>query len=128
MYGVIRRFNVMEGQTHRVLTQIQQGYAREVAALHGFVSYHIIDGGDGTLVSSSLFQTKADAEAAGHHAAAWVKEHIARMLRIAPVIVSGEVKVRAVQPEGAQPSQAAAPAPQPAHPAPPRFSALREAR
>src|SRR5918997_4951973 len=107
MYGLIRRFNVMEGQTHRVLTQIQQGYAKEVATLSGFVSYHIIAGGDGTLVSSSLFQTKADADAAQHHAAAWVKEHIARMLKIAPVIVSGEVKVQATRPGAEQPGQAA---------------------
>jgi len=127
MYGVIRRFNVMEGQTHRVLTQIQQGYAREVATLQGFVSYHIIDGGDGTLVSSSLFQTKADADAAQHHAAAWVKEHIARMLKIAPVIVSGEVKVQATRPQAEQPGpadQATAPK-HPPRPEPPRFSALR---
>ena len=127
MYGVIRRFNVMEGQTHRVLTQIQQGYAREVAALHGFVSYHIIDGGDNTLVSSSLFQTKADAEAAGHHAAAWVKEHIGRLLRIAPVIVSGEVRVQAMPPQAGQPGPAdqATPPKHPPRPEPPRFSALR---
>lgn len=121
MYGVIRRFNVVEGHAHRVLTQIQQGYAREVVTLHGFVSYHIIDGGDGTLVSSSLFETRADAEEAQHHASAWVKEHIARMLRIAPVIVSGEVRVQATGTRPGQPAQGAPIAP----PAPPRPQAFR---
>ena len=110
MYGVIRRFNVTEGNAHRVLNQIRDGYAREVTAQPGFVSYHIIDGGDNTLVSSSLFETKETAEQASHHAAAWVKEHIARMLKIAPVIVVGEVQVRATRAESAsQPAAATMP-------------------
>lgn len=95
MFGVIRRFNVTEGNVHRVLTQIKDGYAREVPSLRGFVSYHIIDSGDGTLVSSSLFETRETAEEASRHAAEWVRDHIARMLRTSPVIVSGEVKVHA---------------------------------
>jgi hypothetical protein len=50
------------------------------------------------------------------------------MLKIAPVIVSGEVKVQATRAQAEQPAQGAGPAAQPPHPAPPRFSALREAR
>lgn len=98
MYGVIRRFNVTEGNAHRVLTKIQNGYALEVASRPGFVSYHIIDAGDHTLVSSSVFESRAHAEDAGHHAAEWVKVHVARMLRMAPVIFTGEVKVMAERP------------------------------
>ncbi len=94
MYGIIRRFNPVEGQAHRVLTQIKDGFAKEVASLPGFVSYHIIDAGDGSLVSSSVFETKETADEGARHAAAWVKDNISRMLRLAPVIVSGELKVQ----------------------------------
>jgi hypothetical protein len=113
MYGVIRRFNVTEGNTHRVLTQIQNGYVPEVSRQRGFVSYHIIDGGDGTLVSSSVFESRDAAEEASHHAAEWVRAHIARMLRLAPVIVTGEIKAQAARPQPGT-SQPAAPAPAPA--------------
>lgn len=110
MYGVIRRFNVTEGNAHRVLNQIRDGYAREVSSQPGFVSYHIIDGGDNTLVSSSLFETRETAEQASQHAAAWVKDNIARLLKIAPVIVSGEVQVRATRSEpGTNPTPETAP-------------------
>ena len=59
----------------------------------GFVAYYLIDAGDGTGTTVSVFEDQAAAEESNKKAAAWVKENLAPLVPSPPQITVGEVRV-----------------------------------
>ena len=59
----------------------------------GFMSYNVVDAGNGTMVAISTFQDKSGAEESTRRAADWVKT-IKQLVPNPPQVTEGEVVVR----------------------------------
>lgn len=95
MYAVVRRYNIVEGMTPRVIERVEAEYVEKVRTLPGFVSYLVVDPNDGTLLSLALFSERASAQESNRVASEFVRMRLHGMVSTAPMIVSGEVVVRA---------------------------------
>src|SRR5215216_5802014 len=91
MFAVIRRYNVHEGMTRRMLQRVNGEFTPLISRIRGFVAYYAIDGGDNTVATVSVFTDRFGAEESNRVAADWVLQNIAKMIRTAPVIVMGDV-------------------------------------
>ena len=92
MFAVIRRYNAQPGTTHHILERVDEGFAPMLRALDGFVAYTVLDAGDGTIASVSVFETRESAEASTQLASDWVRRNIPSLIRTSPVIVTGDVR------------------------------------
>ncbi|WP_235454882.1 hypothetical protein [Streptomyces olivochromogenes] len=57
----------------------------------GFVAYYWVDAGDGVMVSTSVFEDRAGAEASVARATDFVREQLASLLPNPPEVMAGEV-------------------------------------
>ena len=128
MFAVIRRYNIHEGMTRRMLQRVNADFAPLLSRLRGFVAYYAIDGGDSTVATVSVFTERTSAEESNRIAADWVQANIAKMVRTAPVIVMGEVGASATMAELRQPRADAAAATASAPPPPPLADIRSDAR
>ena len=95
MYAAIRRYNGFEGAASQIAARVNEEFLPTIRQLPGFLGYHLVDGGDGTLVSISLFEDRATADESTRVATAWVRERLGHMIRTAPVISTGTVVAHA---------------------------------
>jgi heme-degrading monooxygenase HmoA len=95
MFATIRRYQGKSGQIKEVTRRVQQGLVPILSKQKGFVSYHVVDGGNDVVISVSLYQDRAGAEAANTSAAQWVQANLADLVG-SPQITVGEVTVSAV--------------------------------
>lgn len=93
MYAVIRRYNIQRGTAPAVLDKVSNDFLAKVSQLPGFVAYHVIDPKDDTLVSITLFESKAEADESTRLSTDWVRSNLHQQLRSAPVITTGEVAI-----------------------------------
>ncbi len=93
MYGVIRRWRA-DAATLQDFVQRIQGVLPELQAIEGFVSYSVVIEGD-TLVSTSIYQDKAGADASTALARRYSLEEWTDLKVNAPEITSGEVAIHA---------------------------------
>jgi heme-degrading monooxygenase HmoA len=91
MYVVIRRYNIAPGSADTIVQKISESFVPLISGMPGFVGWHLINPGDGTIASISIFEDKAGAEASTKTATEWVRQNLASVIRTAPVIVTGEV-------------------------------------
>ena len=96
MFAVIRRYNTHEGSAEKIEQRVRDGFVPVVSRLQGFVSYTLVRSTDGSLVSTSVFETRQAAEDSNRLASDWVHENLASLIRTAPVILSGDVMVHHV--------------------------------
>jgi len=61
-----------------------------ISAVPGFIGYYFTNAGDGTVLSTSIFETKANAEESNRVAAEWVKKN-PKVLPAATRVTTGEV-------------------------------------
>ena len=93
MFAVIRRYNTHEGSAEKIAQRVRDEFIPLLGKLPGFISYDVVRSADGTLLSTSVFETRQAAEDSNRLASDWVHEHLASLIRTAPVILSGEVIV-----------------------------------
>lgn len=96
MFAVIRRYNTHEGSAEKIEQRVRDGFVPLVSRLPGFVSYDLVRSSDGSLVSTSVFESRQSAEDSNRLASDWVHENLASLIRTAPVILSGDVMVHHV--------------------------------
>jgi hypothetical protein len=87
MFTSIRRYRLYGGALETLARRVDEGFAQEIAAQPGFVSYEFIDCGDGELMTISVFQAAEAAEASRGHARRWSEECLAefKFTRAAPL-------------------------------------------
>jgi hypothetical protein len=92
MYAVIRRY---EGMTSvdEVVRRIEAGWLPQIKAMPGFVAYHVLDAGNGTAASISLFESEGGAEESSRRAVGWLRESIGALAPNPPEITAGEVRI-----------------------------------
>ena len=91
MYAVIRRYNVAAGAAGTMVQRANEGFAPLISKISGFVSWYLINAGDDSVVTVSVFEDRAGADESTRVASDWVKQNLASMIRTAPVILAGEV-------------------------------------
>jgi hypothetical protein len=93
MYASIRKYRGMRS-VDEIMKRVDKGFVPLVKKLGGFQGYYIMDCGDGTVVSISVFDSREHALASNEKAAAWVKSNLADLAGDAkPEITAGEVRV-----------------------------------
>ena len=92
MYASIRRYFV-EGDIQELARRAKEGLVPIFQENPGFVTYYVVDGGDGYVASISIFESHEAAHRSNEQAAAWVKESASDLLQGEPQITSGEVLV-----------------------------------
>jgi hypothetical protein len=97
MHGVLRHYTLDATNVNEVIRRVAEGGVPIIKAISGFVSYAIMDGGHGNLVTYSVYESKTGTEESTKKAAAWVKENIASMLPNAPHVVEGDVRLREIK-------------------------------
>ncbi|MER6104131.1 hypothetical protein ABT115_17830 [Streptomyces sp. NPDC001832] len=90
MYAVVRRY---EGVTDPAEAgrQVNEGFVPLLRQVQGFVSYYWVDAGGGVMVSTSVFQDRAGAEASTERATDFVRDRLAFLLPNPPQVTAGEV-------------------------------------
>jgi hypothetical protein len=68
--------------------------ASALSTAPGFVSYAVVDAGDGMLVSVNVFDDPTTLAAADKLIVRWVAQHLAALLPRPPNVIAGEVIVQ----------------------------------
>jgi len=97
MYVVVRRYKVDPGNTEEIVRRAREGFVPLIARAPGFVGYRIARAENGDLITTSTFETRAQAEESVQTAAAWVRENLAALMTSPPEVTGGEVRVRHVE-------------------------------
>ena len=89
MYATVRRY---EGVTDPAEAGrlVREGFIPLISEIDGFIAYYWVDAGDGVMVSTSVFDDQAGAEASNERAAGWVRENPG-LLPFPPRITAGVV-------------------------------------
>ncbi|WP_351236422.1 hypothetical protein [Streptomyces sp. NPDC002133] len=90
MYAAVRRY---EGVTDSAEAAriVKEGFVPLMRQVPGLVAYYWIDAGNGTMVSTSVFQDQAGAEESISRASDFVRDNLASLLPNPPQVMAGEV-------------------------------------
>jgi hypothetical protein len=90
MYATVRRY---EGVTDPVEAgqRVREGFVPLISEMEGFIAYYWVDAGNGVMLSTSVFETRAEEEASTDGAASFVRENLAELLPNPPQVTDGEV-------------------------------------
>jgi heme-degrading monooxygenase HmoA len=91
MYAVIRRYNIAPGSADTIVQRVNEQFLPSVSQAPGFVAYYVVDPGDGTIASVSIFDDRAGADASTRLATEWVRQSVGSAIKTAPVIITGQV-------------------------------------
>lgn len=96
MYMVTRRY---EGVSPNVATEgtpkIKDGLLPILRQVKGFLTYDLLDAGNGVICSVSTFESRSGADEATRTTAEWIKHNLASMAPQAPQVTGGETIVHA---------------------------------
>jgi hypothetical protein len=96
MYAVVRRYNTSAGSIAEIAQRVNEGFLPLVSQVQGFISYDVIDAGDGTMLTVSVFEDRAGADESTRAATEWVRQNLTHLIRTAPVVTTGEILVHSV--------------------------------
>jgi hypothetical protein len=90
MYVAVRRVaGVTDSQ--KVAQVAKEGFVPIISEMPGFVAYYLVDGGDGVMVSTSVFEHKDAEEQSTFRAGEFVAQHLAPLMPNPPQITAGEL-------------------------------------
>jgi hypothetical protein len=93
LHATICRYDGVTGSIDEVMRSGRQ-LASALSTAPGFVSYAVLDAGDGVLVSVTVFDDPTDLAAAEKLILRWIAEHLAALLPRPPEVIAGEVIVQ----------------------------------
>jgi hypothetical protein len=90
VYTTIRRYQARDvGELSRL---VQDEFIPMLRDIRGFVSYQVVDGGDGSIASVTVCEDSAGVEESNRRAAAWVGgSEVGQYIVSGPDILAGEV-------------------------------------
>jgi hypothetical protein len=89
-YAAVRRYEGVVDPAEAG-KRVEEGFLPIISKIDGFVAYYWIDAGDKVMVSTSVFEDEAGAEASTAAAADYVAENLAELLPNPPQVTAGEV-------------------------------------
>jgi hypothetical protein len=90
MYAVIRRFEQMRS-VEEAGRRAMAGLGPMLREAPGFRGYYVIDSGNDSGMSISLFDTREAAETAHQQALGWIRQNLADLTQGEPQVFAGEV-------------------------------------
>jgi hypothetical protein len=93
VYTAVRRYRVREVDT--IVEKVEEGFVDQVKGLDGFVGYYVVDGGDNTMVTVTVAESREAVEESSSRAADFVRENVAELVEEKLDETVGEVRVRA---------------------------------
>ena len=84
MHASIRKYRIDTDAVAALKFRVEDGFVPIISKLPGFVSYMVVDAGDGVVASISIFESEEAAEQSNAAAAAWVKESLSDVITKAP--------------------------------------------
>lgn len=92
MFVAIRQYGLLTREPiEQVLKGIREGFIPVIKNQPGFVAYYVLDSGNGTITSISIFEHRAGAERSNRLAEEWVGRSMASTLPTSPEIIVGAV-------------------------------------
>jgi hypothetical protein len=90
MYATVRRYEGVTdpSEVARLVNEIFLPIIREIP---GFVDYYVVDGGDGVMISTSIFEDPSGEEESTFRAGEFVAQHLAPLAPNPPHITAGEI-------------------------------------
>ena len=112
MYVTVRRYEGVRNAAEAA-RKVREGFVPLISDMDGFLGYYWIDAGDGVMLSTSIFESKAEADASNLMAVAWVRANkLSEDLPNPPQITEGMVVAEAsAASPGKQPTPSAPEAP-----------------
>jgi hypothetical protein len=96
MYAAIRVYaNIKD--VDEVVRRADAEFLPLIREIDGFRGYYLVDTGDGSGATISLFDDRASAEKSTSAAVTWVRENFAELIEGAPQVVTGEVRIQHVK-------------------------------
>jgi len=89
MYLSVRQYEKVS-KPHELARHVREDFVPLISAGPGFMGDYFTDAGGGTALSTSIFETKANAEASNRVAAEWVTKN-PKVLPGATRVMTGEV-------------------------------------
>jgi len=89
MYMSVRQYEKVSN-THALARHIREDFVPLISAVPGFMEYYVTDAGGGTILSTSIFETRENAEQSNGVASEWAKSH-PDVLPLATRVTTGEV-------------------------------------
>ncbi|MDH4248023.1 MAG: hypothetical protein OEW39_09405 [Deltaproteobacteria bacterium] len=90
MYAMIRRYHTRS--VDETINKIRREFLSVITSAPGFITYYVVDEGNGIQSSISIFETREYAEYSNKLASYWVKENASFLLN-SPEYASGEVLI-----------------------------------
>src|SRR3954452_21989349 len=76
MYTTIRKYRTDPQSMDEIVRKIEDSFKATVSAEPGFSGYYVVAGGDGVLVTISVFEEQAGAERSTDRASTFIKEEL----------------------------------------------------
>ena len=99
MHYAIRIYSIDPKNGEEILRQAESGFVPLISSQPGFVSYRAGVADNGRVISVTVFEDRAGAEASSGKAAQWVRETIAGLAPNPPEVISGEARMRKMNPQ-----------------------------
>lgn len=93
MHATIHRYEGVAGSTDDIIRAGRQ-QASALSKLPGFVSYALLEAGDSVLIAISVFETRAEFEAAERLSESWGGDQAVARVPYPPQVTTGEVIVQ----------------------------------
>jgi hypothetical protein len=93
MFASIRRYRLAQGSMDELARLVDSGFANQIIAQPGFVSYEFIDCGDGEITTISIFREALQAETSRDLAQRWTEENLSDFQFMRTEALHGEILV-----------------------------------
>ena len=93
MYAAIRHYQVDPSSTDEITRRVENGFVPLIRHVPGFVDYYLVDAGNGTVVSLTVYEDRAGEEESIRLAAEFVREQLADLIPNPPEVMAGEVRI-----------------------------------
>jgi hypothetical protein len=107
MFASIRRYRLARGSMDELARRVDAGFADQIGAQPGFVSYEFTDCGDGEIATISIFRQALQAEASRAIAQRWTEQNLDDFEFTRTHAVHGEILVSRAGPDVLEPAHAA---------------------
>lgn len=93
MYTFVRRYNVNPDSVNEVIRRAVEGFVPIVSKAQGFLSYDLMNSGNGTVTTISAFDNQVAAEKANVLTMEWVEANLSPFITEPPLVIGGKVSV-----------------------------------
>ena len=95
MYASVRKYRVTDAA--QIARRIQEDFLARVRDVPGFAGYYVVSDGSDVLVTVTLADDQAGADASADTAAGWIRENddVAALVDGSPDVTNGEVLAQA---------------------------------